>query len=609
VVTSNCASLLFLYLFGRCLKQEEFVDWFLRRDIRIRLISGFNDSKLSYNLDMKRQRIISVLAFLLVFVLACQTITLNVPWKTTSIADESVLEATTTLVPTPLPTLRRLEGEGYRVHIHPDGELFVGDLISFEVIPLHQTGSTAKSVEVIVDEPEGPHFGPIDMAPFGLRGQVQATFPWAWDTSGWQPGEVDLLFRILPEGTVWRHTVILHSQEELPENEADARWEVAEGDCCTIYYISGTAAARDIDEILMIAEEQADSVEWKFGLVLEEPLSIVLVPRVLVHGGMVSDEIYLSYLDRNYAGNMLDTVLHHEIVHALDRRQGADLRPLIFAEGVAVYLSGGHFKSEELLERAAILLELDWYIPLTKLANDFYSFHHETSYLQAAALVEFMVQTWGWQTFLDFYTDIHEHSSGTNAGAIDYALRQHFEFGIHELEELYLDALHRQTITSANRSDVEQTVAFYDTLRRYQLNLDPTAYVNSVWWPDVDDLRSRDITADYLRHPQYSENITVETMLISANRYLVNGEVDKCAMLLEVVNDVLALIEEGQDAPFEVSTLSSTYYDITIIMMATGYIPQTIQLNDNSARVEVYSSQAELVEINLVFQGEAWEMQ
>ena len=72
--------------------------------------------------------------------------------------------------------------------------------------------------------------------------------------------------------------------------------------------------------------------------------------------GLQSDGIWVSYLDRNYAGSNSEIVFHHEMVHVLDSRLGGELRPTILVEGLAVYLSGGHFKYEPLIPRAAALL-------------------------------------------------------------------------------------------------------------------------------------------------------------------------------------------------------------------------------------------------------------
>ena len=52
----------------------------------------------------------------------------------------------------------------------------------------------------------------------------------------------------------------------------------------------------------------------------------------------------------------LAVIFHHELVHYLDVRSGGDLKPSMLVEGLAVYLSGGHYKPEPLMPRLAALL-------------------------------------------------------------------------------------------------------------------------------------------------------------------------------------------------------------------------------------------------------------
>jgi hypothetical protein len=46
------------------------------------------------------------------------------------------------------------------------------------------------------------------------------------------------------------------------------------------------------------------------------------------------------------------------------------------------------------------------------------------------------------------------------------------------------------------------TVAYYDLIRDYQSQQDPSAYFRGVWLPDPHEMRQRGIVADYLRGPQ-----------------------------------------------------------------------------------------------------------
>jgi hypothetical protein len=144
----------------------------------------------------------------------------------------------------------------------------------------------------------------------------------------------------------------------------------------------------------------------------------------------------------------------------IDGQLGGDFRPTMFLEGLAVYMAGGHYKSEPLMPRAAALLPdyLDWYIPLDALSNDFYASQHEIGYLEGASLIEYMVKTYGWEAFSAFYRDIHMSEGQSQSNAIDSALKAHFSISFAELEQDYLSALAARTDNSQWVDDVRLTV-------------------------------------------------------------------------------------------------------------------------------------------------------
>ena len=102
------------------------------------------------------------------------------------------------------------------------------------------------------------------------------------------------------------------------------RWKSAAVWCITW---KGTEAERDIQ--LLSEARLMNRLNWRrqaLGIELGKRISFVLMPRLLGHGGFASNEIYISYLDRNYAGESTSQVFHHEIIHVLDahlRRRSA----------------------------------------------------------------------------------------------------------------------------------------------------------------------------------------------------------------------------------------------------------------------------------------------
>ncbi len=441
---------------------------------------------------------------------------------------------------------------GYAVLSLPEDGHYTGDRISFIILPPDSQAAQEQEVWLTLPgavTPETAVFGG-----YGIGGSQRATFRWAWNTSALPPAKYPVTFQISPDGPAWRQWVTLRPASQLPTPIHAATWQSIAIDCCVVYFASGTASQRDLEDLLEIAEAQSQAAEARMQTTFSEPVSVVLLPRVLGHGGFATDKIYVSYLDRNYAGEAFAQVLHHEMIHVLDGRLGASLRPTMFIEGLAVYHSGGHFKPEPLLPRAAALLDLGWYIPLAHLADGFYLKQHEIGYLQAAALVEYMVARWGYPAFDIFYRNIVPVSGRTQAAAIDAALQIHFGTTLADLNRDFYAYLQANPATPEQTADVRLTVEFYDTVRRYQQALDPNAYFLSAWLLDIDSMQAENITADYLRHPRSTTNLALELLLANAEAALTRGEFAAAQAGIDAVNAVLQEIENGATAQGSLTT-------------------------------------------------------
>jgi hypothetical protein len=94
---------------------------------------------------------------------------------------------TPTLRPSPSPTTEpsptSSPSSSFTVRYHPDQALYVGDQVSWEVIPSAEMDLSGHAVTVWVDDQRENPFGPLEFSPFGIQGRMQATFIWAWDTS------------------------------------------------------------------------------------------------------------------------------------------------------------------------------------------------------------------------------------------------------------------------------------------------------------------------------------------------------------------------------------------------------------------------------------------
>jgi hypothetical protein len=355
-------------------------------------------------------------------------------------------------------------------------------------------------------------------------------------------------------------------------------------------------------------DTQAADVARRLNTDFDEALPIVLLSRVLGHGGFTGDAISVSYLDRNYAGGSPEMVLHHEMIHLLDGRLGGELRPTLFVEGLAVYLTGGHFKPEALMARSAVLLETGRYLPLVSLADRFYASQHESGYLEAASLIEYMVNEWGWQVFSDFYRDIHPAPDKSQSEAINIALQKHYNLGFKDLEDQFLAALRRIQVTDSMRDDVRLTLAYYDTVRRYQAALDPSAYFSTAWLPSAEEMRARGIVADYLRHPNELENRALEALLVSAGGHLEVGEYTQADRILQAVNATLDGLTQGEANPFSRDPLATDAFAIAQALARSGYDLQRVEISGESAQAWAIHSWPDLQQLDLVKGPDGWQL-
>ena len=481
---------------------------------------------------------------------------------------------TATLAPdTILPAGEMISPGSFSVRFHPDGPLFVGDQVSLEVIPDGAMDLEGQQVEVRLKDSDQV-LGTAGFGIYGIGRRTQATLLWAWNTAGLEPGTYELVFTLQPLGAIWSEKQILLPEALAPAPQA--RWETVENDCCTVSFIRGTESERDLEELLDLLDTQAKEAALLLGTDFETKIPITFLPRVVGHGGFAGREISVSYLDRDYAGGDTGIVLLHEMVHLLDGRFQNQQRLSLLVEGLAVYLSGGHFKQEPLLARSAALLPpeegcvqaqvvishelqdsfkapvcgLDRYLPLKELFDDFYFAQHEIGYLQAGALVEFMVNTWGWEDFELFYRDIQplrepdgSERQGEPSEVVSQALQKHFKLSLDELEQRFLAVLEQEPLQAEWVEDVRLTVEYYDTVRDYQRVLDPSAYFLFAWLPDSQEMRERGIIADFVRRPSAPENVELEILLVEADSALRQGDYRQAQESLKRVQAYLNLAQ------------------------------------------------------------------
>jgi len=434
-------------------------------------------------------------------------------------------------------------GADFVVEFFPVAPYHVGDILSARVTytGVDEIGGSEITI-ALADQPDQP----LQTAAFSQFTR-KSVFYWFLDTQGGHPGFLELLFTHPQSGSAWTQGVHL-----LPDpGNRTAAWTITHTPCCTLHYLTGTDAEADLVEITEVLEQRSTLALAQFAAAgvfeespLEDPLPIVLIPIVVGHGGFATDEAVLTYSHWNWAGIEFEILAHHEIVHVIDRlvnTQGP--RPSIFVEGLAVYLSGGHYREGDPLQRAAALLELDMYLPITEIVNDFYAAQHEIGYMQAAALVAYLDQLWGWETFIDFYFNLPEGSS--DDVIISSALEARFGIDLAELEENFIAYLETLDIEPGVKEDVRLTVEIYDMLRRYQTLVIPSAHFRSAWWPTVRQMREAGIVGDYAYREKAPLNVIIEHHFLEVHDGLRTGDYPRADASLSIIEELLTQVENA----------------------------------------------------------------
>lgn len=431
----------------------------------------------------------------------------------------------------------------FEVEFYPVAPYHVGDILSARVTYTGNDQIAGTQITIaLADQPDQV----LATTTFS-QWRNQAVFYWFLDTEGGTPGFIEFLFNISKMDITWTQGVHLLPN---PENR-QAEWSIAHSSCCTLHYLTETDAEADLVDITEVLETRSAIALDQFAKAgvftespMEEPLPIVLIPIVVGHGGFATDEAVLTYSRWNWAGIEFEILAHHEMVHVIDRLVNTEgPRPSIFVEGLAVYLSGGHYREGDPLQRAAALLALDMYLPITEIVNDFYAAQHEIGYMQAAALVAYLDMLWGWETFIDFYFNLPEGPSDDEI--ISSALESRFGMDLQALEEDFIAYLETVEIKPGVKDDVRLTVETYDMLRRYQTLAIPSAHFRTAWWPPIRQMRDAGIVGDYAYREKAPVNVIVESYFLEGHAALRTEDYPTAYESLAKIDNILTRIENA----------------------------------------------------------------
>lgn len=514
-----------------------------------------------------------------------------------------------TLTPTPTAVPRDLSLDVSGLYLYPIPVIYSGDLVTFQVLPYVPDLLNPADVQVVISA-NGVEVASGVLTARNLGGQASAVFPWAWDTTGLN-GYQEIAVVLDPEDLIQvgdenpANNMITIQMEVLPARsrpptEVGAAWITAETTCCTIHAISGTAAYRDLPQLLQTIEAAVQQASAAVRTNLDRKLDIYLIDRVIGQGGYAADSMVISYVDRQYSGRGLYQVMVHETVHVLDR-QFAPQRITFLAEGLAVWATGGHYKPENLPRRAAALLEIGQYVPLAQLIDNFYPAQHEIGYLEAAAFVQFLIEQEGWERFKAFYRDVTADDAPTLSEAVDLNLQIYYGRTLAQMEQAWLESLRQKPPSRDDVADLQITLRYYDLMRRYQMTYDPTAYFLTAWLPYPNDVREQGNTADFTRQPREEINILLEVMFQSVDEALRQADYNRASVLLNSIERTL----DSNGAVLDPLTLS--YQRIVQIGASLGLEAQQVTVSgDTAVAVLTVPQNNNLVRWTLVYKGQDW---
>lgn len=476
-----------------------------------------------------------------------------------------------TSTPTPIPDPALLADQ---VYVYPQ-PLIAGDQVTFDVVPVLPQGNY-EDVKVTITLPSGEMLtGQVNQQGFDQQQRVR--FYWAWDTRGLSGSQIVTLTLDLPAEVVDPNPtnnrlslpITLQSAERLAPPGPGVRWQSTEAAGVRLHYLTGSAAERDLPEIMEAASEASAAVRARLQSRQSQALNIYLLDRVLGQGGYAaSDWVAISYVDRAYAPADLEMLLKHELTHHLDGGLGCDDAPTLLREGLAVMVAGGHYWPASLPRKAAVLPGTEAYIPLSTLVEDFYQHQHEIAYLEAGALLVYLEEAIGLQG-VESLCRVASSDERSDRDRLSAAL---VESGLGDLVEVeqdwlrWLGALHP---TSLETEALDLEIRYLETMRAYQRQYDRVAnFRKGILFSPAAAMQA-EITADFVRDPDASEAIALELLLRLAQEKLRRQDLTRASALL---NDVRGALEYSP--PWD--GMAQDVLEVVKASLARGYEPYRV---------------------------------
>lgn len=493
--------------------------------------------------------------------------------------------------------------------LYPVPIVYAGDKVTFQLLPhVPETLNVNDVNAAIFVDGQQVAGGPLDRR--NWNGQAEGVYEWAWDTTG-LAGEHTIEIALDPSDAIQtgdedatNNRVTMTTTVEVASGQAAldvaATWQTTETNCCIVHVVSDTAAARDLATLLPQLEAAVNQAADRLTVQPSHKIDVYLIDRIVGQGGFAGADMVVSYADRQYAGGGIYELLVHEAAHILDQ-QFAPRRISFLAEGLAVWVSGGHYKPEDLTQRSAALVAMGRNVPLAQLIDDFYPVQHEIGYLEAAGFVTFLIDRAGWSTFKEFYSDVSADDGPTLSAAVDANLQRYYGITLAQAESDWLAGLKSNPPPPAAIEDLRTTIRYYDVARRYQALYDPTAHYLSAWLPHPTEVRQFGNPADLTRRPKTEMNVTLEVMLIAADTAMRGSDYVRANVILDSVGGIL------DHNGMIIDPMATSYLGIVRAAAEYGYELHAVDLAGGSARaMATQSPDPRLKSLVMEMRGQNW---
>lgn len=488
------------------------------------------------------------------------------------------------------------------INLYPGPEHYAGDVLTAE-ITVHNLVQGLRKLDATVTIDDGrPITVDARVAVNLIHGASEIILPDFWDTRGQEGRHILRVQARLPRGAAVDISVPVEIRPagERPAAERTARWVVRETECCRLYSISGTAAERDIDRLARFVEQSVTEVASAFDLPRGQfELTFFFIDGVWGNGGYASDEgIVIYYVDRDYGpgiGDEILTTFRHEVTHhtqwMLEKAEAA----AVLNEGLAVFTGGGHYFTQPLPERAAALYRLGLVRPLLEMGRPDPSRIHEANYLESAGFVAYLVECYGWENFLRFYTTVLDEKIDNQKWETWLAgsLRENFDISVAQLERDYFNWL--KTIDPGEQVDnLRLTLQLQEARREYQFRHAPFLEYYA-----LGDLADIDQLSLLTREDSSPEAVAIEALIHSAQHAVYEGEYQDAEEMLAAIESFLAT--KTFDHP-----LAADYLSVARTLDEWGYEAQEITFKGDEVHVVVTGGTSDLQGLTLVPLGGDW---